>query len=61
MFLLLKHLNPNNNLKNRITKFWTKEPILSLFDGRNTVFDFETFKVQEEVILNSHYKNIKKD
>ena len=55
MFLLLKHLNLNDKLKNKITKFWTREPILSLFYGKNTVFDFETFTVKEEVILNKYF------
>lgn len=56
MFLIVKHLNPNNKLKNKITKFWTKNPLLCLYDGKNTVYDFETFKVKEEVILKKYFE-----
>ena len=59
-FVLLKHLNPNDKLKIKETKFWINNPIESLFIGRNMIFDYETFKVSEEDILKRYYKT-KKD
>ena len=59
-FVLLKHLNPNDKLNIKETKFWINNPIESLFIGRNMIFDYETFKVSEEDILKRYYKT-KKD
>lgn len=59
-FLLIKHLNTNRKLRDKITKFWTFDPIDSLFRGRNMIFDYETFKISEEELLKKHFK-IKKD
>lgn len=59
-FILLKYLNPNKDLKIKKTKFWTKRPLLSLFYGKTTLFDFETFTVCEDDLLESYYKNKKR-
>lgn len=59
-FTLLKYLNKNSNLKDKETRFWVNNPIDNLFIGKNMVFDYETFKVREEEVLNKYYKN-KKD
>lgn len=59
-FLLLKHLNPNDKLKNKETRFWTNKPIDSLFIGKNMIFDYETFKITEGEVLKKHFKT-KKD
>ena len=54
-FLLMKYLNPNPNLKERETIFFTDNPVNSLFNGKNTIFNFKTFKVKEEVVLKKYF------
>ena len=53
----LKYLNPNKDLKSKETKLWCTNPIECLFLGRYTIFNFETFKTEEKVILKNHFKN----
>jgi hypothetical protein len=59
-FLLDKYLNPNSSLKIKETKIFTYNPIENLFIGKNTVFNLDTFKVSEEVVLDKYFKNEKK-
>ncbi len=60
MFLLMKHLNPNDELSCKETRFWCKNPIESIFMGRYTIYDFETFKVEEKKVLKNHFANKKR-
>ena len=60
MFLLMKYLNPNNKLKEKETRFWCNNPIECIFMGRYTIFNFETFKTEEKIILKNHFKNKKR-
>ena len=53
-------ITPYLNGKIKKTKFWTKRPLLSLFYGKTTLFDFETFTVGEADLLESYYKNKKR-
>lgn len=59
-FLLLKFLSPNDKLKTKETTLFTTNPIKNLYLGKNTVFNYKTFKVKEEVILSKHFKNKKR-
>lgn len=63
-FMLYKYLKPNSKLKEKTTRFWTYNPLNSLFKGYNTTFDYDSFKVNERVLLEKHFKsndtNIKK-
>lgn len=56
MFLLLKYLNPNIRLKDKMTTLFTYNPIKNLFYGKNTIFDFKSFVVKEEVVLKKYFE-----
>lgn len=58
-FMLEKYLYPNDGLKVKRTKFWINNPIESLFYGRNMLFDYEQFVIEEKVILDNYFKNKK--
>lgn len=60
MFLLMKHLTPNKSLKHKETKIWCNNPIDNLFIGRYIIFNFDTFKVEEQMVLKNHFKNKKR-
>lgn len=60
VFLLSKYLNPNSSLKNKVTKFWNYSPLNNLFNGKNTIYDFESFKVEEMQILKMHFEKKKR-
>jgi stage IV sporulation protein FB len=60
MFLLLKYLNPNIRLKDKMTTLFTYNPIKNIFYGKNTIFNFKTFVVKEEVVLRKYFKKEKK-
>lgn len=63
-FMLYKYLKPNDKFKEKTTRFWTYNPLNSLFKGYNTTFDYDSFKVSEKTLLEKHFKtndtNIKK-
>ena len=56
MFLLLKYLNPNLRLKNKMTTLFTYNPIKNLFYGKNTIFSFKSFVIKEEVVLRKYFE-----
>jgi stage IV sporulation protein FB len=60
MFLLLKYLKPNIRLKDKMTTLFTYNPIKNIFYGKNTIFNFKTFVVKEEVVLRKYFKKEKK-
>ena len=60
MYLLLKHLNPNIDFKHKETKIWSNNPIANLFFDRYLIFNFDSFKIEEKVILENHFKNKKR-
>lgn len=59
-FLLMKHLNPNDKLSCKETRFWCKNPIESIFMGKYMVYDFNTFKIEEKKILKKYFENKKR-
>jgi len=58
-YALEKYLYPNSHLKEKRTRFWIDDPFNSLFYGRNMLFDYEQFVIDEKVILEDHFKNKK--
>lgn len=56
MFLLLKYLNPNLRLKDKMTTLFTYNPIKNIFYGTNTIFNFKSFIVKEEVVLRKYFE-----
>lgn len=56
MFLLLKYLNPNIRLKDKMTTLFTYNPIRNIFYGKNTIFNFKSFVVKEEVVLKKYFE-----
>lgn len=56
MFLLLKYLNPNIRLKDKMTTIFTYNPIKNIFYGKNTIFNFRSFVVKEEVVLKKYFE-----
>jgi hypothetical protein len=56
MFLLLKYLNPNIRLKDKMTTIFTYNPIKNIFYGKNTIFNFKSFVVKEEVVLKKYFE-----
>ena len=55
-FLLKKHLFYNEELPKRSSKRWSDNPVDNLFYGRNLSFDYDSFYVNENVILDRLYK-----
>ena len=56
MFLLLKYLNPNIRLNYKMTTLFTYNPIRNIFYGKNTIFNFKSFVVKEEVVLKKYFE-----
>lgn len=56
MFLLLKYLNPNIRLKDKMTTIFTYNPIKNIFYGKNTIFNFKSFVVKEKVVLKKYFE-----
>jgi stage IV sporulation protein FB len=57
-FLLNKFLYPNNLLKTRQLRHFLI-PIDKIYFGYNTVFDYDNFIVNEEVVLKEYFKKMK--
>ena len=54
LFTTNKYLYPNQKLLKKNIKHWFKHPINSIFAGKNNVYDFGGYKLEEEKILKDY-------
>lgn len=55
-FLLIKYLYPNKKFRKKLTKMWLSSPIENLYYQKSLIFNYDSFKISEEELLNKNFK-----
>lgn len=55
-YIVIKHLNFNDILPIKRSKRYSNDPINNLFYGKNLVFDYDSFTLDEKSVLDKLYK-----